>query len=70
MIYVYELKSNYKSTLPGMSSLIEYRERLLLLILIGSIFLSHVIFGGGFPVALQFRMVLCPISTTLLVIGD
>lgn len=56
------------SNLPGISSLIEYRG--LLLVLIGSIFFSQVIFGDGFPVAAHVKTALCPISTTLLVVGD
>lgn len=38
--------------------------------LTGNIFLSQVIFGGGSPVASHINCVLCPTSTTLLVIGE
>ena len=51
-----------------MSSLMVYRG--LLLVLIGSMFFNQVILGVGIPVAEQVRTALCPISTTLLVIGD
>lgn len=50
-----------------MSSLVEYLG--VLEVSIGSILRTHVILGGGLPVAPHVRTVLWPISTTLLVAG-